>query len=67
MPSCMTELGPHPPALVIKVQAVRDFAPVALACGDMAANGADCRLLNDISKLLKCVLIVLKLANPTDA
>ena len=61
MPSCMTELGPHLPALVIKVQVVLMLAPARLANGDMPATSTACRLLEDSSKLLKCVL---KLATP---
>ncbi len=57
----MTELGPHLPALVIKVRAVLERAPRKPAGGDMPATSADCALLEDMPKLLKCVL---KLATP---
>ncbi len=53
--------GNHSPALVIKIRAVLDLAPMTFAGGDMPRNSADCRLLEDISKLLTGVL---RLATP---
>ncbi len=48
MLSCMTELGPHSPALVIKIRAVPDFALGALAGGDERHFMLECPQFDDI-------------------